>query len=107
MPTHIDPERDQFDSFKDLPRDQSIDMINLVAFREHAAYPPDHPCADQRLSGAQAYANYGGESGPVFKRVGGSIVWSGMPSLVLIGPGDERWDAAFIARYPTASAFLE
>ena len=36
MPSHIDPERDQFDAFKALPRDQPIEMINLIAFREHA-----------------------------------------------------------------------
>lgn len=56
MPTHNDPERDQFDAFKALPCDQPIEMINLIAFREHADYPHDHPCAQQGLSGAQAYA---------------------------------------------------
>jgi uncharacterized protein (DUF1330 family) len=42
----------------------------------------------------------------VFKRVGGSILWSGRPELVLIGPGSERWDTAFVAHYPSAGAFL-
>ena len=107
MPTHIDPERDQFDAFKALPRDQPIEMINLIAFREHADYPDNHSCAQQGLSGAQAYANYGRDSGPVFERVGGSITWAGKPALVLIGPGDEAWDTAFVARYPSANAFLE
>jgi uncharacterized protein (DUF1330 family) len=107
MPTYIDPERAQFHKFKALPRDQPIEMINLVAFREQAQYPLGHACAAQGVSGAQAYSNYGRESGPVFNRVGGSIVWSGKPLMVLIGPIDEAWDTAFIARYPTASAFLE
>jgi len=40
-------------------------------------------------------------------RVGGSILWSGRPELVLIGPADEGWHAAFVAHYPTAAAFLE
>ena len=26
---------------------------------------------------------------------------------MVIGPEDEHWDAMFVARYPTASAFLE
>ena len=40
---HVDPTRAQFDAFKALPRDQPIEMLNLVAFRETAAYPADHP----------------------------------------------------------------
>ncbi|HKK36013.1 MAG TPA: DUF1330 domain-containing protein, partial [Paracoccaceae bacterium] len=57
-------------------------------------------------TGAEAYANYGRDSAPVLKRVGGSILWRGDFRTVLIGPEDERWDAVFVARYPSASAFL-
>lgn len=107
MDHHIDPERAAFEAFKALPRDTPVAMINLVRYRAQAAYPADHPRAAERLSGAEAYRLYGQESGPVFQRVGGSILWSGKPELVLIGPADEHWDAAFIARYPSAAAFLE
>lgn len=104
--THIDPERAAFEAFKALPRDTPIAMINLIRYRDRAAYPAEHPRAAEGLSGAEAYRLYGAESGPVFRRLGGSILWSGTPELVLIGPADERWDAAFIARYPSAAAFL-
>lgn len=104
---HVDPERPAFEAFKDLPRDRPIEMLNLIRYRESAAYPADHPAAGEGLSGAEAYRRYGAESGPVFARVGGTIVWAGAPELVLIGPADERWDAAFIARYPSGAAFLE
>ena len=104
---HVDPTRAQFDAFKDLPRDTPIAMLNLLRFRERAAYPADHPHAVADLSGAAAYRLYGEESGPFFRRVGGGILWSGRPEEVLIGPPDEQWHAAFIAHYPTASAFLE
>lgn len=104
---HIDPTRPQFDAFKALPRDAPVAMINLIRFREQAAYPADHPEAASALTGAQAYALYGRDSGPVFRRVGGRILWSGAPELTLIGPADEHWDAAFVAFYPTAGAFLE
>lgn len=103
----IDPSRAAFDAFKALPRDQPILMINLVRFRAQAAYPADHALAGSRLSGAEAYDHYGKDSGPIFQRVGGSIVWRGAPQLVLTGHADEAWDAAFIARYPSAHAFLE
>lgn len=102
MSQHVDPEREQFETFKALPRDEPIMMLNLLRFRERAAYPDERD-----TSGAEAYAAYGRDSAAVFRRVGGRIVWRGEPEAVLIGPGDERWDLAFIARYPSAGAFLE
>ncbi len=105
--SHIDPEREQFDAFKELPRDQPIEMINLVAFREHAVYPEDHECVALGLTGAEAYSRYSKASGPIFTRVDGTVVWAGRPEIVLIGPSDEAWDTAFVARYPDAAAFLE
>lgn len=102
MSRYVDPERDQFEAFKALPRDAPIMMLNLVAFHDEAQYPDGH-----RATGAEAYAAYGRESAPVFKRVGGEILWRGRPEVMLIGPPDKRWDLAFVARYPTASAFLE
>ncbi|WP_109468252.1 DUF1330 domain-containing protein [Albibacillus kandeliae] len=107
MSGYIDPDRAQFEAFKALDRDRPIEMLNLVQFRDRASYPADHPLAGAGLSGAEAYANYGRDSGPVFARVGGEVIWRGGFEAMLIGPADERWDAAFIARYPTAHAFLE
>ena len=102
MSHHVDPERDQFEEFKELPRDEPVMMLNLLRFRDKAAY------ADGRdVSGADAYAAYGRESAPIFQRVGGEIIWRGDPEVVLIGPRDEQWDMIFVARYPTAGAFLE
>ena len=104
---HIDPERAQFDAFKTLPRDTVIHMLNLVRFKDKAAYPAGHPLADAGLSGAEAYANYGRDSGAVFQRVGGSIAWRGSMEAMLIGPAQERWDAMFVAEYPNSGAFME
>lgn len=103
---HIDPTRAQFDLFKGLDRDHPLEMLNLVRFREQAAYPDGHPLHETGLTGAEAYRNYGKDSGPVFRKVGGEIVWRGDFQSTLIGPEDEAWDTAFIARYPTAHAFL-
>jgi len=104
---HIDPERPQFEAFKALPRDSVIHMLNLVRFKEKATYAEGHALAGQGLTGAEAYRHYGADSGPVFERVGGRIVWSGTMEAMLIGPDGERWDAVFVAEYPNSGAFLE
>ena len=103
---HLDPTRAQFEAFKGLNRDASIEMLNLVRFRDVAEYPEDHALSGNNLSGAEAYANYGNETAHILERVGGSILWRGGFETVLIGPEDEQWDAMFIARYPTAHACL-
>jgi uncharacterized protein (DUF1330 family) len=107
MSQFIDPERAQFEAFKALDRDQPIEMLNLVKFRQKATYPAEPALAGADLTGAQAYANYGRDTGPITARLGASIVWRGSWQTTLIGPADEVWDEMFIARYPTAHAFLE
>ncbi|WP_440958319.1 DUF1330 domain-containing protein [Oceanicaulis sp. LC35] len=102
MTGHIDPEREAFKLFKELPRDEPIQMLNLLRLRETAAYPDG-----RQVSGFEAYKTYGQTSGPIFKRVGGTIVWRGAPKLTLIGPADESWHLSFVAAYPNAAAFLE
>ena len=102
MSGFIDPTRETFGDFRRLPEEGPIHMLNLVRLREIAAYPDG-----RGSSGAEAYAAYGRESGPVFRRVGGRIAWSGDFRLMLIGPADERWDRCFIAEYPSGAAFVE
>lgn len=103
----LDPTREQFDFFKTLPRDEPIQMLNLIRFHEHAQYPDGHPNADKGWSGARAYVEYGKTSGPIFERVGGSIIWRGKMEAMVIGPDDKQWDASFIAQYPNSGAFME
>lgn len=99
--SNIDPSREQFEKFKSLPRDQPVMMLNLIKLKPMATYEDG-----RTTSGAEAYQSYGAESGPIFREVGGEIIWRGRPESVLIGPIEEEWDIAFIARYPSAGAFL-
>ena len=83
-------------------------MLNLLRFRELAQYAPADPEAGApSVSGAEAYARYSDEAGPVFATVGGAQFWIASPNAVLIGPDTEHWDHAFIARYPTPQAFVD
>jgi uncharacterized protein (DUF1330 family) len=102
MTGYIDPTKETFAAFRDSDRPGPIHMLNLVRLRERAAYP------DGRIAtGAEAYAAYGRESGPVFTRLGGKVAWQGRFELMLIGPSEERWDHCFIAEYPGVAAFVE
>jgi uncharacterized protein (DUF1330 family) len=102
MAGYVDPTKETFAAFRANDRPGPIHMLNLVRLRERAAYPDG-----REASGAEAYEAYGRESMPVFKRVGGAIVWRGRFELMLIGPADERWDLCFVAQYPTVAAFVE
>ncbi|MGB5724369.1 MAG: DUF1330 domain-containing protein [Parasphingorhabdus sp.] len=104
---YLDPTREAFDAFKALPRDVPINMLNLLRFHVQAQFPADHPNATEGWTGERAYAEYGKTSGPIFERVGGTIIWRGQMECMVIGPDDKQWDSSFIARYPNSGAFLE
>src|SRR6478609_4012387 len=99
---YVEPSRERYLEFRDLPRKGALHMLNLVRFRAQAAYPDG-----RQATGAEAYAAYGRESQPVFARVGGRIAWRGTFEFNLIGPEGERWDEVFVVEYPSMDAFLE
>ena len=101
MTGYVDPTKEVFALFRDNDRDGPIHMLNLVRLKPQASYPDG-----RSASGAEAYAAYGRESGPVFKQLGGRIVWQGSFELMLIGPQHEHWDHVFIAEYPSVAAFV-
>ncbi|MFN3353768.1 MAG: DUF1330 domain-containing protein [Brevundimonas sp.] len=107
MTTYLDPTKEIMAAFRDLPLGRPVAMINLLRFRERAAYPDDHADAASDRTGAEAYAAYGRAAAGPFKRAGGRQVWLGVPELTVIGPAEERWDLAFIAEYPTGQAFVD
>lgn len=106
MSGHIDPDRQAWALFKDLPRDEPVHMLNLVRLNPVAAYPKGHPDHGKGLSGLEAYRAYGRTTAHIFQRLGGRQVWVGKPQVTLTGPQDEAWDIAFIAAYPNAEAFI-
>lgn len=101
MTGYVDPTKESFAAFRALEREGPVHMLNLLRFRERAAYEDG-----TEATGAEAYRAYARESGPIFARLGGRQVWLGQPELMLIGPGEERWDLAFIAEYPSVDAFV-
>jgi len=103
MSNYINPTSDGFRQFRENKRGGKIHMLNLVKLRAKAEYDDG-----RAATGAEAYRTYGQQSGPIFRRLGGQIIWSGRPENLLIGPEqDEEWDIAFIAEYPSMDAFTD
>ena len=105
--SYIDPTTAGFQAFKDLPRDEPIHMLNLLLYRDEAAFPEGHEHAGKGWSGRRAYEEYGKTSGPIFRRVGGEIVWRGAFQAMVTGPESRRWHDGFVAQYPNSGAFFE
>ena len=94
-------DRETFKFFKNIEDSRPLHMLNLVQLKKESIYP------DSTITtGLEAYTRYGEESEPVFKRVGGSIVWRGDMLIGLIGPADEKWNICFIAEYPSVESFI-
>ena len=94
-------DRETFKSFKNIDDNRPLHMLNLVQLKKEAIYPDGNI-----TTGFEAYMRYGKESEPVFKKLGGSIVWRGDMLIGLIGPIDETWDICFIAEYPSVESFI-
>lgn len=57
MESYVDPTRAAFDLFKSLPRDTPINMLNLVRYRDLAAYSEGHGHAGKGWTGPAPMKN--------------------------------------------------
>ena len=105
MTAHVDPSRENWQRFKDLPRDRPIHMLNLIKFRERADYPEGHPNHGKGLSGVEAYAIYRDRLKALVRPDGAAMVWEAPMECVVTGPEGE-WDEAFVMGYPDAATFM-
>lgn len=101
------PSDDQIEALTQSTEDGPIVMVNLLRFRDTAAYACDHPEAGEKLSGRDAYRRYGATALRCVLEAGGAIVWGGRQELVMIGSPDDVWDEVMCVRYPSRAAFLE
>ncbi|MFQ3667235.1 MAG: DUF1330 domain-containing protein [Sphingomonadaceae bacterium] len=102
----IDPTAEQVRRLRDSGPDGPIVMLNLLKFRQRAAYPEGHP--DSGASGADAYARYQHAfTVTVGATSGAEILFEGPVDQVFIGrPETDRWDKCLIVRYPSRRHFL-
>ena len=72
-------------------------MLNLIRFRsvaDYSAAPEMAPASP--ISGEAAYKLYMDHTLPFLLRSGGEVLFYGKGGWYLIGPTDERWDAAML-----------
>ena len=105
MAGYVDPSRENWQAFKDLPRDRPIHMLNLIKFRDLAEYPEGHPNHGKGLTGKQAYEIYFEGFQRVVANDGAAMVWAAPMECVVTGPADE-WDEAFVMGYPNSGVFM-
>ena len=101
MPS-IDPRQEDIGALlARVPPGQPVTMLNLLRFREQAAFAD----GNRELSGRAAYREYGRRAEPFVKAVGGEVIWSGKAMSPIIAPLEEDWDAVLLVRYPEIAAF--
>ncbi|MFY0563512.1 hypothetical protein ACN28E_06670 [Archangium lansingense] len=82
-------------------------MLNLLRFRELADYSAaPHLAPREPISGAAAYQLYMDHTLPFLKASGGDMIFLGTGGSYLIGPPEERWDAAMLVRQRSINDFL-
>ena len=103
--SYVDPSRENWQAFKDLPRDRPIHMLNLIKFRDLADYPEGHPNHGKGLTGREAYAIYLEGFQRLVAGDGAAMIWEAQQECVVTGPADE-WDEVFVMGYPNSGVFM-
>ena len=92
------PTREQMRALQQQDSGGPIYMLNLLKFREQAAY------ADGRattLSGEEAYAIYGRAMTRMVLEAGGKLVFSGRVEGTMVGVVEDSWDSVAVMMYPS------
>lgn len=107
MPDSVMPTQDQLEAFAKSSLEGAIVMVNLLRFRDRAAYEAGAAERDENLSGRAAYQRYGATALKCVLEAGGQITWGGQQEMVVIGGRHDEWDEVVCVRYPSRVAFLE
>jgi len=97
------PGAEQIAAFFGAAEDGPFVMINLLKFKERAEYPDG---SDPELSGREAYARYGAAVQACLASVGGTSVFAGSVTDLLLGEVEDLWDMVALAQYPSRAAMM-
>jgi uncharacterized protein (DUF1330 family) len=77
-------------------------MLNLLRFRERAAYADGRTSS---LTGRQAYDLYATAMQKVIEERGARVLFGGDIASLVIGDVQDMWDTCLLVEYPSAAAF--
>lgn len=98
------PNQEQIEGFLQPGPDGPIYMVNLLKFRDKAAYE-DGRATD--LTGREAYDIYGAGVAVLLKEFGGAVMFAADVERLMLGEVEELWDEVAIAMYPSRKAMLD
>jgi uncharacterized protein (DUF1330 family) len=105
--TYLEPTQESGRAFFSRGISGSVVMLNLLRFRAIANYAATpHLAPGAPITGEEAYRRYMEHTLPHLERSGGKLLFFGRGGHFLIGPPDERWDAAMLVQQQSAAAFL-
>jgi len=104
MKNVLQPTGDQVRAFRDRQTGEPVAMLNLLSFRERAVYADGRSCD---LTGFEAYQLYAAAFREIMGPRGAKILYSGDVRGVLIGEGDDPWDAVAVIEYPSTQVMLD
>jgi len=108
MQTYLEPTQESGRAFFMRGIAGKVVMLNLLRYREMADYSGTPELApEEPITGEAAYRLYMEHTMPHLEKSGGRLLFFGRGGSFLIGPSDERWDAAMLVEQASPAAFLE
>jgi hypothetical protein len=105
--TYLEPTQEAGREFFTRNIQGPIVMLNLMRFRSIADYSAAPEMAPSSpITGEAAYQLYMDHTLPFLLKSGGEVLFYGKGGAYLVGPSDERWDAAMLVRQSSVSSFL-
>lgn len=99
------PDKDQIETMINDPGpDGPIVMVNLLKFRDKAAYADG---SNPEMTGREAYALYGAGVAPLIAKHGGRMIYAGPVTFLMLGRADELWDQVALVEYPKRASLFE
>lgn len=108
MQPYIEPTEDSGRAFFKRGITGRVVMLNLLRYRDIADYSATpHLAPAEPITGKAAYGLYMEHTKPHLEKSGGKLLFFGKGGSFLIGPADERWDAAMLVEQSSPAAFME
>jgi hypothetical protein len=105
--TYLEPTQESGWEFFNRDISGGVVMLNLMRFRSIADYSSSPSLAPVTpISGEAAYRLYMEHTLPFLEASGGEVLFYGKGGAFLIGPANERWDAAMLVRQSSVTSFL-